>query len=176
MPESRVESPVAAVVPLRVLSDDEVAELRSTVRDVLAATGGTALARALEHPVDGADHDTAAWSTLSADVGLAGLGLPESVGGVGGLLELLAVSEELGRGLAAVPFLSSTVLAGQVLAPCGESATAVLTRIAAGEVATVAAADRAGRPALDGVATIDPIRRRRSACGSAATHPSSPTA
>ena len=154
MSEQAVESPVLL---LRALADDEVADLRSTVREVVGASAGTELARGLEHPVDGVDHDTATWQTLASDVGLAGLGLPESVGGVGGLVELLVVSEELGRALAAVPFLSSTVLAGQVLARCGAAATEALTRIAAGEIATVAVADAAGRPALDGIATIDSV-------------------
>ena len=154
MSEPLMTSPVLL---LRALSDDEVGELASAVRSVVAASGGTRMARLLEHPVDGADHDTATWRTLADDIGIAGLGLPEAVGGVGGLVELLAVSEELGRTLAAVPFLSSTVLAGQVLVRCGDAATAALTRISAGEIATVAVADPAGRPALDGIATLDSV-------------------
>jgi len=152
MSESLVETPALL---LRALSDGEVAELRSTVREVVTAAGGPEVARGLEHTVDGIDYDVATWHTLSQDIGLAGLGLPEAVGGVGGLVELLAVSEELGRGIAAVPFLSSTVLAGQVLLRCGSAATESLTRIAAGEIATVAVADAAGRPALQGVGTLD---------------------
>jgi alkylation response protein AidB-like acyl-CoA dehydrogenase len=152
MPDSLADAPALA---LRALSDGEVAELRATVREVVTASGGPAVARGLEHPVDGTDYDVATWRTLAEDIGLAGLGLPEAVGGVGGLVELLAVSEELGRGVAAVPFLSSTVLAGQVLLRCGSAATEALTRIAAGEIATVAVADAAGRPAVGGVATLD---------------------
>jgi alkylation response protein AidB-like acyl-CoA dehydrogenase len=143
----------AAPLILRALSDDELVELRSTVREVAEAGGGTELVRALENPSDGVDHDVAAWQTLAGDIGLGGLGLPEDVGGVGGLVEVLAVSEELGAALAAVPFLSSTVLAGQILARCGDAAGESLAAIASGTIATAAIVDAAGRFAVDGVAT-----------------------
>jgi len=142
-------------LPLRSLSDGEVSELRETVREVLAAAGSTSVARDLESPPDGVDYDSATWRTLAQDIGLAGLGLPEDIGGVGGLVELLAVSEELGRGLAAVPFLSSTVLAGQILLRCDAAATEALTRIAAGEVATAAVADSFGRPTVPQLTVIE---------------------
>jgi alkylation response protein AidB-like acyl-CoA dehydrogenase len=112
------------------------------------------VSRSLEEPVDGVDHDVATWSTLTDDIGLGGLGLAESVGGVGGLVEVLAVAEELGSQLAAVPFLSSTVLAGQVLSRCGAGATAALEAIATGTIASVVFTDRSGRPAPQGVARI----------------------
>ena len=58
-------------------------------------------------------------------MGLAGLGVPEEMGGAGGgLAELTVVAEELGRALLPVPFLSSTVLAGQILARCPDTAGA----------------------------------------------------
>lgn len=144
----------ASAISLRALSDEELGELRSTVRDVVAGSGGPAVSRALEEPTDGVDHDVATWSTLAEEIGLAGLGLAEPVGGVGGLVEVLAVAEELGAQLAAVPFLSSTVLAGQVLTRCGEAATGALEAISAGTIASVVFTDRAGRPSELGVARI----------------------
>ncbi len=151
MSHPTVETPALI---LRALSDDELAELRSTVREVVEAAGGPTLARELEHPVDGVDHDVATWQTLAGDIGLGGLGLPEDVGGVGGLVEVLAVSEELGAALAAVPFLSSTVLAGQILLRCGSGATDALTGIAGGAIASAAIVDAAGRFATEGVARV----------------------
>ena len=142
---------------LRALSADELAELRATVREVVEAGGGAAVSRSLENPVDGVDHDAATWRTLATDIGLAGLGLPEEVGGVGGLVELLAVSEELGASLAAVPFLSSTVLAGQILLRCGAVATDALGEIASGAIATAAIVDAAGRLERAGVLRAESV-------------------
>ena len=120
----------------------EVESLRATVRQVCADAGGPAAVRRLE--AAGGLHDAGLWHVLGVEIGLAGLGLPDGAGGVGGLAELVAVAEELGRALLPVPFLSSTVLAGQVLAHSGPAAQASLERVAAGELATLALADASG--------------------------------
>ena len=71
---------------------------------------------------------------LGREMGLAGLGIGEDAGGAGGGLgELAVVAEELGRSLLPVPFLSSTVLAGQVLARCADTGE-LLGRMSAGEI------------------------------------------
>ena len=126
-------------------SDAELDDLRETVRSVCADAGGTAAVRRL--PEDAPGFDTELWDTLGRQVGLAALGLPETAGGIGGLAEIAVVCEELGRTLAPVPLLSSTVLAGQVLAGCG-TADAALARLAEGRVhaLAVAAPDGVWRP------------------------------
>ena len=110
----------------------------------LAATesGYPAAVRELEASSTGLDADL--WKLLAEDIGLAGVGLPEEVGGLGGLAELLAVAEELGATLAPVPFVSSTVLCGQVLASCGDDAAPYLERVAGGEIAGAALTDDRG--------------------------------
>jgi len=127
------------------LSDTELNDLRETVRSVCAAAGGTAAVRRLSEQLPGIDAEL--WDTLGREVGLAALGLPESAGGIGSLAEIAVVCEELGRTLAPVPLLSSTVLAGQVLAGCG-TADAALTALAEGNVhaLAVAAPDGTWRP------------------------------
>ncbi|CAL9325344.1 acyl-CoA dehydrogenase family protein [Streptomyces olindensis] len=127
------------------LSGAELDDLRETVRSVCADAGGTAAVRGLSEDAPGID--AGLWDTLGRQVGLAALGLPEAVGGVGGLAEIAVVCEELGRTLAPVPLLSSTVLAGQVLAGCG-TAEAALTELAEGRVhaLAVAAPDGVWRP------------------------------
>jgi len=109
----------------------ELAALREAVRDLVAGSGGVAAARRrLEAP---AGYDEHAWRLLGTEMGLAGLGLPESAGGAGGgMAELTVVAEELGRSLLPVPFLSSTVLAGQVLARCRDVPGAVISALASG--------------------------------------------
>ncbi|GAA2634339.1 acyl-CoA dehydrogenase family protein [Streptomyces vastus] len=127
------------------LSDAELDDLRETVRSVCADAGGTAAVRRLPEHSPGIDAKL--WDTLGGQVGLAALGLPEAAGGIGGLAEIAAVCEELGRTLTPVPLLSSTVLAGQVLAGCG-TADPALAELAEGKVhaLAVAAPDGVWRP------------------------------
>src|ERR1700751_494104 len=64
------------------------------------------------------------WRTLSAELGVAGLLVPESLGGAGaGAREAAVVMEEVGRAVAPVPFLSSAVLATVALLKTGETQT-----------------------------------------------------
>jgi alkylation response protein AidB-like acyl-CoA dehydrogenase len=129
-------------LPLSTLDPDELAELRATVRAAASDSGYPAGVRALEGSGTGVDEDL--WRLLAEDIGLAGVGLPEEDGGLGGLAEVLAVAEELGATLAPVPFLTSTVLSGQILANCGDAARGHVERIAAGEIAAAAITDRSG--------------------------------
>jgi alkylation response protein AidB-like acyl-CoA dehydrogenase len=124
------------------MSADELAQLRDAVRDACTKSGGTAAARALAE--QDAGWDPAAWSVLTEQIGLGGLALPEETGGLGGLAEVAVVSEELGYHLLPVPFLSSTVQAGQVLRGCGTAAFDSLAEIAAGEVYALVAVDGDG--------------------------------
>jgi alkylation response protein AidB-like acyl-CoA dehydrogenase len=124
------------------MSADDLTQLRDAVRDACTKSGGTAAARALSE--QDASWDSAAWSVLTEQIGLGGLALPEETGGLGGLAEVAVVCEELGYHLLPVPFLSSTVLAGQVLRGCGAPALGALTEIAAGKVYALVAVDGDG--------------------------------
>ncbi|AQA23717.1 acyl-CoA dehydrogenase, N-terminal domain protein [Rhodococcus sp. MTM3W5.2] len=87
--------------------------------------------------------DDKLWQAL-ADAGVLAAALPESVGGGGfGILEQCSVLRELGRPLAAVPYLSSIVLAASALAEFGDDAQRQWAqRAGAGEVVlTVALAE-----------------------------------
>ncbi|MER5505467.1 acyl-CoA dehydrogenase family protein [Streptomyces sp. NPDC002766] len=119
------------------LSDTELDDLRETVRSVCADAGGTAAVRRMPEHSPGVDAEL--WDTLGRQVGLAALGLPEQAGGIGGIAEIAVVCEELGRTLAPVPLLSSTVLTGQVLAGCG-TADRALAELAEGTVHALAVA------------------------------------
>ena len=125
------------LAPAQNASAEEIAALRETVQEVSEAAGGVSAVRRLaDSYLDPAApaFDETGWDVLARQVGLAGLGLPEESGGLGGLAELAAVAEELGRTLLPVPFLSSTVLAGQVLARCGIAARPVVEQICEGVV------------------------------------------
>jgi alkylation response protein AidB-like acyl-CoA dehydrogenase len=104
------------VIDLLYTQDEEL--LRSSVRDLLAdrAPAAAVLARTETDEL----YDPALWHALAADLGAAGLAVPEWVGGHGASWrETAIVAEELGRSLAATPFLGSTVLATAVCRSAG---------------------------------------------------------
>jgi alkylation response protein AidB-like acyl-CoA dehydrogenase len=79
------------------------------------------------------------WKVLCNQIGVAAIALPEHLGGAGcGALELGVVAHELGRVLAPVPFVASTVLASGLLAEANADPT-VLARLSDGECTATAA-------------------------------------
>ena len=104
-------------------------------------------------PVDApAGYDTAAWSAM-AEQGWLALEIPEDEGGLGmGLVETAVLCEEIGRRLAAVPFLPSVVALGALCAPDALAASwtkewrEALSRRGRGRVARVAGAGITAEP------------------------------
>ncbi len=124
----------------------EQVQLREQVRRFLDQHSSSAAVRAI---LDGPEpYDTTLWKGL-ADMGLLGIVIPESYGGLGlSYLELCVVAEELGRALAPVPFSSSVYLATEFLLAAGSEAqkAAWLPKLAAGAaVGTFAVAEGTGR-------------------------------
>ncbi|MDS1271061.1 acyl-CoA dehydrogenase family protein [Lipingzhangella sp. LS1_29] len=75
---------------------------------------------------------TRLWRPLAADLGLAGLLVPEERGGAGASArEAAVVLEELGRACAPVPFLTSAVIATRVL--LGTVENGLLSQLAEGQ-------------------------------------------
>jgi alkylation response protein AidB-like acyl-CoA dehydrogenase len=111
-------------------------QLRSSVRDLLAdrAPWPAVLARTETDEL----YDPALWRSLAVDLGAAGLAVSESAGGQGASWrETAVVAEELGRSVAATPFLGSAVLATALAGAAG--ADDLVGRLASGAVtATVA--------------------------------------
>ncbi len=118
--------------PLDLLYSDTEDDLRSAVRDLLGdrCPPAAVLARA----ETGRPHDPALWHTLAAEIGTAGLLVPEKLGGQGaGHREAAVVLEELGRAVAPAPYLTSAVLATEILLGCDTAHAAPLLReLAAG--------------------------------------------
>jgi alkylation response protein AidB-like acyl-CoA dehydrogenase len=114
-----------------LLYSETETELRGAVRAVLEdkAAWRDVLART-ESPQT---YDDKLWRTLAADVGVAGLLIPESLGGAGASFrEAAVVAEEIGRAVAPVPFLGSAVMATIALWACGD--TTILPELASGAV------------------------------------------
>jgi alkylation response protein AidB-like acyl-CoA dehydrogenase len=117
--------------PLDLLYGETETELRAAVRDVLADKAGWR--EVLARTETAQAYDAALWRTLAAEVGVAGLLIPESLGGAGATYrEVAVVAEELGRTTAPVPFLGSAVVATTALLSAGDNE--LLTQLASGEV------------------------------------------
>ncbi|MFF8872497.1 acyl-CoA dehydrogenase family protein [Streptomyces massasporeus] len=112
---------------------DEQDEIRRTLRELL---GKRCRPEELRAAVDTpAGHDPALWTTLAEQLGLPGLALPETYGGVGcTATELALACEETGRTLAPTPLLATAVLAAPLLLALGTDAqrAELLPRIASG--------------------------------------------
>ncbi|PSK88940.1 hypothetical protein CLV63_12828 [Murinocardiopsis flavida] len=130
---------------LDLLYDDVEEGLRASVRSLLADR--CPWSAVLERVETDAPTDVALWKELAA-MGVAGLPVPERLGGAGATLRETAVAaEELGRAVAPVPFLGSAVLATTaLLAAGGEAADGALARLASGEVSAALAVPLATAP------------------------------
>ena len=94
-------------------------QLRTVVRDLLEdrSPWPAVLARVDAGEAD----DIPLWHTLAADLGCAGLLIPESHGGAGASYrEAAVVAEETGRAAACVPYLTSAVMATTALLGTGD--------------------------------------------------------
>lgn len=123
-------------------------DLRSAVRAVLAdhCPADAVLAR-----IESAQpYDPALWRVLAADLGLAGLAVPEKLGGQGASArEVAVVLEELGAAVAPVPFLGSSVLATSALLGCDltrPEVAGLLGRLAAGAATAALAVPLSAMP------------------------------
>ncbi len=94
------------------------------------------------------------WSAF-AELGFAGVAVPEAHGGTGlGAAEVGVLMEQIGRHLSALPFLSSGVVAARLLQLAGspEQQAAWLPRIARGEAIATLALDEGPKHRPDDIA------------------------
>jgi alkylation response protein AidB-like acyl-CoA dehydrogenase len=128
---------------------DEQQAIKSTAHDFLASRFKSERLREIAASDDGAD--AAGWREM-ADLGWAGLALPEEWGGQGlGIVELAVLFEEMGYALAPSPLFSNTI-AGLALSLCGSDdlRERYLRPLAAGEMRGTPALWDAGSPATVG--------------------------
>ncbi len=132
--------------PLDLLYGETETELRSAVRGVLADKA--AWPDVLVRTETTETYDAALWHTLAVDIGVAGLLIPEELGGAGASYrEAAVVAEEIGRAVAPVPFLGSAVIATTALLAAGAGPDGdALRRIASGVVTAALAVPFAAGP------------------------------
>ena len=133
---------------------DEQQEFRSVLRRFLEDRSPTTAVRRLMATDEGCDAEV--WRSLSRDLGLTAIHIPEAYGGQGfGISELAIAVEEMGRALLCAPYFASTVLATTAILKAGtdEQKRALLPDIAAGErIAAFAFTEENGRWDAGGVA------------------------
>jgi alkylation response protein AidB-like acyl-CoA dehydrogenase len=127
---------------MKFAESPEQKQLRDSVRRFLAEKSPPEAVREQMESDDG--YDAAVWKQAGVQLGLTGIGIPETYGGAGfGFVEQCVVLEEMGRGLYCGPYFASAVLAATALSKAGdeEARKRHLPGIASGEViATLAAA------------------------------------
>jgi len=132
---------------MALVLNDEQTMLRDTARSFLAGEAPVAALRQLRdgHVAEGFSREL--WKQF-AEMGFAGVLIPEDFGGVGlGHVEAGVVAEEIGRNLTATPFLSTAVLTASALLHGGSDAQkqAWLPKIAGGEIIGALAVDEGAK-------------------------------
>jgi alkylation response protein AidB-like acyl-CoA dehydrogenase len=126
-------------------------ELRAAVRDLLQERAGSSAVLARTETSE--PYDTSLWQVLAADVGCAGLLIPESHGGAGASYrEAAVVAEEAGRAVAPVPYLGSAVVATAAALSAGDAE--LLSGLAEGTVTAALAVPFASKPSTSPAATV----------------------
>jgi len=118
-------------------------ELRAAVRSLLDDRCGWREVLARTETAE--TYDTGLWRVLAADLGCAGLLIPESSGGAAASYrEAAVVAEETGRAVAPVPYLGSAVVATTALLAAGDDE--LLTALADGTATAALAVPFASVP------------------------------
>lgn len=138
-----------------VLTEDQEL-LAQTALDYVRANSPVSRVRELRDAGDPVGFSRSMWQDM-AQLGWVGILIPEEYGGAGlGLADCAVVMEALGRTLAPEPFLSTVLLAGQLLVEAGspEHKQAWLPGIAAGDaILSLAYQEARSRYDLNRVAT-----------------------
>jgi alkylation response protein AidB-like acyl-CoA dehydrogenase len=114
-----------------LLYGEQENELRAAVRSVL--TDRCAWPDVLARTETSEPYDPGLWRILAADLGCAGLLIPDEHGGAAASSrEAAVVAEELGRAVAPVPYLGSAVVATTAALTAGHAG--LLTELASGAV------------------------------------------
>ena len=117
-PKASEREPLTA--PGLLYSDTE-RDLAASLASLLASRNPAAEAIArTERPQT---HDPALWRTVAAEIGVAGLLIPEALGGAGASYrELAAAAEQFGAAVAPIPYLGSAAAATAALLSAAHSA------------------------------------------------------
>src|SRR3954452_10636894 len=132
---------------MALLLTEEQSMLRDSARGLITDKAPVAHLRGLRDSKDVTGFSRELWKTF-AEMGFAGLLVPEEFGGSGlGCVEAGIVMEEIGRTLMPSPFLATGVLAASVLSRGGSAAqkSEFLPKISAGSLLAALAIDEGAK-------------------------------
>jgi alkylation response protein AidB-like acyl-CoA dehydrogenase len=112
---------MTATVATDLLYSDTERSLASALTDLLASRAAPADVAARTEKTE--TYDTDLWRVVAADIGIAGLLIPEPLGGAGASFrELAAAAEQFGAAVAPIPYLGSAAVATAALLSAARSA------------------------------------------------------
>src|SRR6202000_1409214 len=144
---SEINRSVTETPPMALVLTEEQSMLRDSARGLISDKAPVAHLRALRDGKDGTGFSRDLWRSF-AEIGFAGLLVPEAFGGSGlGCVEAGVVMEEIGRTLMPSPFLSTAVLAASALSRGGTEThkSAPLPHISAGSLLASLAIDEGAK-------------------------------
>lgn len=134
---------------------DEQRMVKDSADGFFAEHGPVSQLRKLRDAKDPDGFDRGLWAKM-AEMGFAGVAIPEQFGGAGlGMVAAGLIQEAIGRNLSISPFLSSAILSATAIAKGGteEQKAALLPKMAAAELIVALASDEAARHQPNQVAT-----------------------
>ena len=140
---------------MALVINDEQRMVKDSADGFFASEGPVAQLRALRDAKDADGFDRGLWAKM-AEMGFAGVAIPEQFGGAGlGMVAAGLIQEAIGRNLTLSPFLSSSIVAATAIAKAGsdDQKAALLPKIASAELIMALAADETPRHAPQHVAT-----------------------
>lgn len=140
---------------MALVLNEEQKMVKESAEGFFAEHAPVAQLRKLRDTADADGFDRGLWAKM-AEMGFAGVAIPEQFGGAGlGMVAAGLIQEAIGRNLSLSPFLSSSILAATAIARGGsdEQKGALLPRIASGELIVALAADEKARHQPEAVST-----------------------
>jgi alkylation response protein AidB-like acyl-CoA dehydrogenase len=163
-------------MPADLLYSETERDLAAALSDLLTAAAAPAdvLART-EQPET---YDAKLWRTVAAEIGIAGLLIPEPLGGAGASYrELAAAAEQFGAAVAPIPYLGSAAVATAALLSAARSAAAADAESAGqGPAAPWASGEGLSGPAAAARAAALRAQAQAGSAGAAQAAPVSPAA
>src|SRR5262249_33009363 len=142
-PQRNQSNQYCGTPPMALVLTEEQSMLRDSARGLIGDKAPVSHLRQLRDSHDATGFSRELWKSF-AEMGFAGLLVPETFGGSGlGGVEAGVVMEEIGRTLMPSPFLSTAVLAASALSRGGSHAQSseFLPKISAGELVAALAVD-----------------------------------
>jgi alkylation response protein AidB-like acyl-CoA dehydrogenase len=161
--------------PVDLLYSEDERDLAAALADLL--TNAAAPADVLARTERRETYDPKLWRTVAAEIGVAGLLIPEPLGGAGASYrELAAAAEQFGAAVAPIPYLGSAAVATAALLSAAHSAATEAAAARTAPVAPWASGEGLSGPAAHARAAALRAQAAAQSAGAARTASVSPAA